>query len=97
VPRLLFLPQQRTLEVPLGARLIDAIRAAGLPIAHPCGDILLCGRCAVRVLAGEVDRESAAESLSKRRARVEPSARLACALRVRGDLSLTTSYWGELP
>jgi ferredoxin len=96
VPRLLFLPQQRTLEVPRGTRLIDAIRSARLPIARSCGDVLLCGRCAVYVLAGEVGRESRAEALSKRRARVEPTARLACALRVRGDLSLTTSYWGPL-
>jgi ferredoxin len=96
VPRLVFLPERRTIDVPQGARLIDAVRQAGLPIADPCSDALLCGRCAVRVIAGEVAPESDVEATVKRRNRVDPGQRLACALRVRSDLVISASYWGEL-
>jgi ferredoxin len=94
VPRLTFLPERRSLDVARGVRLIDAIRQAGLPIARPCGDVLICGRCAVRVLAGDVLPESDLEATLKRRNRIAPEQRLACALRVRDDLTIAADYWG---
>ncbi len=81
-------------EVPRGERLVDAIRRAGLPIAAPCGDDLICGRCGVRILRGRVTRESEVERSAKRRNRIEPELRLACAIRVRDDLSVSADYWG---
>ena len=94
MPRLRFEPSDSEVVVPEGTRLIDAIRGAGLPIAHPCGDELICGKCGVRILEGAVSRESAAERNAKERNRVPLEYRLACALRVRGDLVLQADYWG---
>jgi ferredoxin len=95
VPTVRFAPSNRTLDVPRGTRLIDAVRQAGLPIAAACGDDLICAKCGVRVLAGHVARESPAESEAKQRNRVPPDLRLACAVRVRTDLVVTADYWGE--
>jgi ferredoxin len=95
VPRLTFLPDRRAVDAPRGTRLIDAIRQAGLPIAHPCGDSLICGRCGVRVVDGEVAPQSDLEAEVKRRNRVAADQRLACAIRVRGDLLISATYWGE--
>ena len=94
MPVVRFPPGGRSIEVAAGTRLIEAIRLAGLPIASPCGDDLLCGKCGVRVLEGPVGREAAVEADAKRRNLVPEDQRLACALRVRGDMSVTTSYWG---
>ncbi len=94
MPSVRFVPSGRTLEVERGTLVVDAVRAAGLPIARACGDDLICARCGVRVLAGTVARESAAERESKRRNRIAPELRLACAIRVRGDLELSADYWG---
>ncbi len=95
MPKLRFLPRNSTLEVPAGTRLIDAVRRAGLPIARACGDDLICGLCGVRILEGEVTRESRVESRAKRANRIDPELRLACAIRVRSDLTLSADYWGS--
>ena len=90
-----FHPSGRRVEVPPGSTLLDAAVAAGLPIARGCGAQALCARCAVRVLDGaeHLEPESAEEALRKRCNRVDPTLRLACCARVRGDVSITASYW----
>lgn len=88
-----FQPSGRSIAVPAGTALLDAVVAAGLPIARGCGADGLCGRCGVRVLAGAVDPESDAESATKRRNRIDPAVRLACRTHVHGDVQLTASYW----
>jgi ferredoxin len=95
MPTLTLLPAGWSFRVPPGARLIDAIRGAGLPIARACGDQLVCARCGVRVLEGRVSRESRREAQVKRRNRVASGLRLACAIRVRDDLVVTADYWGS--
>ena len=90
-----FRPAGTTIDVPRGTLLIDAVRRAGLPIASPCGDDLICGRCGVRVLSGEASREVPVERDAKARNRVPSEQRLACAIRVREDLVITADYWGQ--
>jgi ferredoxin len=94
MPVVRFAPSGRTVLVPRGTRLIDAVVRAGLPIARACGDDLVCARCGVRVLEGTLARESRVEREAKARNRVDPALRLACAVRVRGDLAITADYWG---
>jgi ferredoxin len=89
------MPGNRAVEVPVGTLLTDAIRAAGLPIATACGDELICGRCGVRILEGDVAREKPVETRAKRRNRVATELRLACVIRVRGDLVIGADYWGD--
>jgi ferredoxin len=93
VPTLSFLPSGISREVAKGTRLIDAVRDAGLPIARACGDDLVCGKCGVRILAGRVSREAPIETRAKERNRVPSELRLACALRVQSDLTLSADYW----
>ena len=70
-----FRPAGTTIDVPRGTLLIDAVRRAGLPIASPCGDDLICGRCGVRVLSGQVSREAPVErNLEARVAQVTANA-----------------------
>jgi adenylate cyclase len=95
MPTLRLLPSGRRLSVRTGTRLADAIRRAGLPIAAACGDELVCAKCGVRILSGRVARESRREREVKRRNRVAPALRLACAIRVREDLVVTADYWGD--
>jgi ferredoxin len=94
MPTLRFLPSRRLREVPRGTLLIDAIRDAGLPIARACGDDLVCGKCGVRILKGEVRPAKPVEQRAKRRNRVPEELRLACVIRVHDDLEVTADYWG---
>ncbi len=93
--RISFQPSGRSVEVSAGTTLLDAVVAAGLPIARACGRDGLCGRCGVYVVAGAgaIGPESEAEAAAKGRNRIDPAIRLACQARVLGDLQLTTSYW----
>ena len=96
MPRVRFRPGGRSVEVSKGTLLIDAVREAGLPIASPCGDDLICGRCGVRLPSRRVTREAPIDRNAKQRNRVDPELRLACALRVHDDLEVTADYWGPL-
>lgn len=93
MPTVRLLPKGIELRVPKGARLIDVVREAGLPIARACGDDLVCGKCGVRIVSGRVSREAPVERRAKERNRVAPELRLACALRVNHDLSVSADYW----
>ena len=56
MPTVRLLPKGIEIRVPKGARLIDVVREAGLPIERACGDDLVCGKCGVRILSGRVSR-----------------------------------------
>jgi uncharacterized 2Fe-2S/4Fe-4S cluster protein (DUF4445 family) len=79
-------PAEKTVEVPTGALLSEAIQKAGLTLAQPCGGQGRCGRCAVDVVGSGVRRRSTirltAEDLAAGRA-------LACQSVVEGDIQVT--------
>ena len=90
-----FPAQGRSVCVPSGTLLIDAVRSADLPIASACRGDGLCGRCGVAILAGgeAVGAETPEESRCKERNRIDPRLRLACRIRVRAGMSVTAPYW----
>lgn len=96
MPVVRMLPAEVEIEVAPGTRLSEAIRAAGLPIAAPCGDGLICAKCALRIVVGRPGPEAAVERAAKERNRVPPEYRLACAVRVRSDLTVHAAYWGPV-
>ena len=93
--RVSFPTHDRSVNVPSGTLLIDAVRSADLPIASACRGDGLCGRCGVTIVAGleQVGGEAPDESRCKQRNRIDPQLRLACRIEVRADLSVTAPYW----
>jgi adenylate cyclase len=90
------MPSERTLEIEAGEMtLLEATRAAGLPIASACGENGACARCGLEILAGAaaLDTESEREQRIKQRNRIEPALRLACRVRPRGDVTVRAGYW----
>jgi len=90
-----FPSQARSVCVPAGTLLIDAVRAANLPIASACRSDGLCGRCGIAILAGgaALDAETPEETRTKQRNRIDPHLRLACRISVRTDLAVAAPYW----
>ncbi|WP_165248867.1 2Fe-2S iron-sulfur cluster-binding protein [Paludisphaera soli] len=80
---------EKSFEVEPGVKLVLAIEDAGIDIMHKCGGNARCTTCRVMVLAGEAPPMGEAE-----RERLErdtgsaPGYRLACQLRVEGDLTV---------
>jgi uncharacterized 2Fe-2S/4Fe-4S cluster protein (DUF4445 family) len=79
---LTFHPSGKTAAVPTGALLTEALRAAGLDIAQPCGGQGRCGRCAVIVESGSVRRRS---TIRLSPADIERGYALACQAVVEGE------------
>lgn len=82
-------------EVPEGATLLDAARAAGLPIARACTGRGLCGRCDLEILEGlgSLSPEAPDELETRERDGLAASRRLSCQARVHGPVVATASYW----
>lgn len=90
-----FEPSGQSARVEPGTSLLEAARSIGLPVASACGAEGVCGRCGMRLLAGaeSLPPETAAEHEIKRRNRIAPELRLACRIRIAGDLTATATYW----
>jgi ferredoxin len=78
-----------------GVTLLEAARAAGLPIASACSGVALCARCGLTIVAGAaaLDPEREDERRQKARNRVPAEQRLACRAGVHGDVTATAAYW----
>lgn len=90
-----FVPSEREVRVPSGTSLLEAARRAGVPVARSCVGQATCARCGLRILAGgeSLPPEGDEERIIKRRNRVDTGLRLACQLRLDGDLTVTAPYW----
>jgi ferredoxin len=74
---------------------LDAARRASAPIGNSCGGIGICARCRVQVMEG-AENLSPPTSIEERTASQRgfaPGERLACLAVVRGDCTITTTYW----
>lgn len=82
----ILLPHEKTIHVPTGTLVSDAILGADLDLAQPCGAQGRCGRCAIMIEQGEARRRStirlSAEDL-------EQGYALACQTVVEGDLTIS--------
>ena len=76
-------------EVAEGTKLVLAIEDAGIDIMHRCGGNARCTTCRVQMISGEVEpmQELERERLA-RDAAFGPVIRLACQVRVQGDLTV---------
>ncbi len=75
--------------------LLDLARRAGAPLGNSCGGVGICARCRVQVLSGG-ENLSPPTSLERRFGTARGFAddeRMACQAVVRGDCSVTTTYW----
>lgn len=89
------MPSGLEVAAPPGITLLDATIAAGLPIARSCGAEGVCAKCALRVVEGgeHLSPEASDETRIKDHNRIDAELRLACRAEIRGDVTVTASYW----
>ncbi len=95
MPVVTFQPSGRSIEVEPGTSLYDAAQRAGLPVASSCSAEATCGKCNMRVIAGEQNispRQPLEERLLKKEHK-PPTDRISCLTRITGDCVVTTTYW----
>lgn len=95
MPRVMFFPNVRILEIETGTRLFDAAHSAGLPVASSCDGEFVCGKCVMRVL--EHPENLSAQEPDERellaREKNPLTWRVSCRARILGDCTVTTKYW----
>ncbi len=81
----------RTLEVPVGRSILEAVRAAGIPHASVCGGRARCTTCRVRVGTGlhALREPTGLERQALNRIGADPNVRLACQTRPVSDVSVS--------
>ena len=80
----------RTLEVPVGCSILEAVRRSGIPHASICGGRGRCTTCRVRIGRGleALPEPGVLEAQALARIGADPSVRLACQTRPVSDLSV---------
>ncbi len=58
MPKITFQPSGKTIDVNVGAGLLESARKAGVEIDAPCGGKGTCGKCIVRITSGSVTPNS---------------------------------------
>jgi uncharacterized 2Fe-2S/4Fe-4S cluster protein (DUF4445 family) len=82
-------PLNRTVEVPAGTTLLEAIRTAGVQLESICGGKGECGKCRVILEGGGWTESAGARRKNLLPREVEAGYRLACEVVVHGDLDVT--------
>jgi len=95
VPRIRFVPLGKERDVRAGATILSAANQAKIPIGQSCSGDGICGWCKVRVLEGAENLLPPGELELKlmRTYAYKEDERPACLAKVKGDVTVTTSYW----
>lgn len=83
MPRVVFQPSARTVDVPAGVTYLEAARLASALLEAPCGGRGVCGKCRVQVSPAPPPTAGEARLLSPEE--IDSGVRLACLCRVLGD------------
>lgn len=91
MPKVTFLPMEKTVEAATGETLLDVALAHGIPIQHACGGFCACTTCHVVVEKGFELLEPMEEDESERTEYLDgktPLSRLACQTKIAQDVTV---------
>jgi uncharacterized 2Fe-2S/4Fe-4S cluster protein (DUF4445 family) len=91
------LPESRSVSVPNGTTLQDALVMLDVSVIAPCGGEGLCGKCRVELLAGEVSPITATERALFTSEQVMANMRLSCRAQVCGDVQVCVPKTSRTP
>lgn len=95
---IIFQPSGRRGLVPEGTTILDASRKLGVDIEAVCGELIVCGKCRVKIMEGKFQKEDITSSMKHlssldeketkvlERKDAEEHVRLACCTKIHGDV-----------
>lgn len=97
--RVRFEPLGKEREIRDGATILAAANQADVPIGQSCSGDGICGWCRVSIVEGKehVLPPTSLEKKLMKEKEFGPDERAACLAKVRGDVAITTTYWGHEP
>jgi len=89
------MPQGKSKEVKAGSTILAAANQCKVPVGQSCSGEGICGWCKVRIVNGVEHMIPPGEIEQKLIEEKEfgGDERAACLAKVRGDITVTTSYW----
>ncbi len=96
MPRVRFVPLGKEKEIRAGATILAAANQCEVPVGQSCSGDGICGWCRVSVLEGSENLlpPGTLERRLMEDKEFKPNERAACLARIRGDVTITTTYWG---
>ena len=87
MPKITFIPADKSFEVAAGTTILVAAIQNGLPLRHDCTEAI-CGTDRVKLLAGkeQLSEKTENEELTLEMMNAGPDERLACVARIAGDV-----------
>jgi len=83
-----FYPDRRSIEVPIGATILQAAQKAGIVLETPCNCVGICSKCAVRLDVDSLRNISTTAPLSSEGASTDHAWVLSCQTEVLGDIAV---------
>ena len=90
-----FVPLGKSREIKPGSTILAAANQSDVPIGQSCSGEGICGWCKVKILHG-VEHMAPPGDLERRLIEEKEfggNERAACLAKVKGDVTVTTSYW----
>ena len=91
--RVLFQPQNISVEIMPGMTLLEAAHQANLPVGNSCGAEGTCGRCGLRIVSGRLPPPTPRENHVAQANRLDTGLRLSCMVQPMEDVEITADYW----
>jgi len=88
MPKLVFIPQNKEIEVESGTNLLKAADQAGLYIEGDCAGKGTCGKCRVKIVEGDPGNPTKAEQKHLSEQEIAEGWALSCQKRVKEDLTV---------
>ncbi len=93
--KVLFVPLDKGREIKTGSTILAAANQCQVPIGQSCSGEGMCGWCKVKIVAG-LDHMAPPSDLERKLIEEKGfnhDERAACLAKVKGDVTVTTSYW----
>jgi len=95
MPEIAFKKSRPAVQVAQGENLMQALLAAGLPVASSCNGDGICSKCKINIISGaeNLSRENDTEIFLKEKNSIAKSYRISCQTEILGDIQVDATYW----
>ena len=95
MPNIKVQPSGNVYEYEVGKTLLEVLLEEGIFVDNPCNGKGLCGKCKVRILAGELSEPEDTERKLLKQEEMENGVRLSCLVKPETDLELSLIHISE--
>ena len=90
-----FIKKMAPITVENGSNLLTALLNAGIPVASSCYGDGVCAKCRLEIIQGmeNLSEEKEIETFLKQKNKMEKSQRIACQVKLSGDIVVDATYW----